>query len=99
MIRGMFIQCSGCGFTRHIDLNGNAAQIEAELNRTIAEEGWRYVKSRDDFICPKCISGGLDPLYEAYAGKQKPSSKIKSYAELLNRATCQLQAFMELDRL
>ncbi|MCR5135634.1 MAG: hypothetical protein K6C12_00845 [Oscillospiraceae bacterium] len=99
MNRGMMIQCGGCGFTRSINLNGDAAQIETELNQTIAEEGWRYVNSWDDFICPRCRNTGLDPFYEAYAGKQKPAGKTKSYAALLGRAAYQLQMFVELERL
>lgn len=99
MNRGMMIQCGGCGFTRAIDLNGSAEEIESELNRTIAEEGWRFVKSWGDFICPKCRNGGLDPLYEAYAGKVGQCGKRKSYLELLSRAALNLQVFMELEEL
>ena len=99
MNRGMMIHCRGCGFTRAIDLNGSAEEIEAELNRVIAEEGWRYVKSWDGFICQKCRSGGLDPLYEAYAGKVGQCGKRMSYMALLCRAARQLQEFAELEEL
>ena len=99
MNRGMMIQCHGCGFTRAIDLNGSDKSIEAELNRVIAEEGWRYVKSWNELICKKCRSGGLDPLYEAYAGKVGQCGKRASYMVLLCRAARQLQAFEELEEL
>ena len=99
MNRGMMIQCGGCGFTRAIDLNGSAEAIEADLNRMVAEEGWRFVKSWDGFICQKCRSGGLDPLYEAYAGKVGQCGKRASYMVLLCRAARQLQAFAELEEL
>jgi len=99
MNRGMMIQCGGCGFTKAIDLNGTAEEIEGRLHQTIAVEGWRYVKCWDDFICPKCRDTGPDPFYVAFAGTPKQSDKVKSYVALLGRAAIQLQAFVELERL
>lgn len=99
MNRGLIIQCGGCGFSRFVDLNGSAEQIEAELHRTVGVEGWRFVRAWDGYLCPKCRSAGTDPFYEAFAGKPKPAGKTASYKELLLQAVRQLQMFMELERL
>lgn len=79
-MKGMFIQCGSCSFVRHIDLEGRAEAIEPRLNEVI-EDGWRYVKSWDDYICPDCRKNGTE--YESLLGKPKAESKAKSYKQLL----------------
>ena len=97
MNKGMMIKCGGCGTVKALDLNGSAKQVEAEINRTIVEEGWRFVKAWDGWICSSCRTNGTDKLYEAYAGKPKPTGKLGSYEELLTQVIQQLQAFEDLE--
>ena len=97
MNKGMMIRCGGCGTLKALNLNGGAKQIEAEINSTIAEDGWRFVKAWDGWICSSCRTNGTDKLYEAYAGKPKPIGKLGSYEELLKQAIQQLQAFKDLE--
>lgn len=98
-MRGMIIQCVGCGCSKHIDLDGTPEKIEARCNETI-QEGWRYEKSRDGYACPKCCKDGSeDKLYELYVGKLKKLNKANSYKHLIMDISRQLQEFIWLDRM
>ena len=95
-MRGMFIQCGGCGFTRHIDLSGDFDKREAELNAAL-KEGWRYVDAWKGYICPKCSMGGFDKLYEMVCGRPKARGLLESYIELRWQADEQLEMFRQLE--
>lgn len=94
---GLMISCGSCGFMRHIPLTGTSEEIEAKINDTI-QEGWRYTKKWGGYICPKCIKGGVDPLYEAFAGKVRTLSKTDSYKELLLDSVAQIRKFQTIER-
>lgn len=80
----MMIQCGCCGLMRLLSLEGTVDQIEARMNKMIAEEGWRWVKKWDGYVCGDCRKKGYDPLYEVFAGRPKASSKETSYVKLLD---------------
>ena len=86
----MMIQCGSCGLMRLLSLEGTAAQIEAEMNKMIAEEGWRWVRRWDGFVCGDCRKNGYDPLYEVFAGRPKASQKETSYMKLLDEVKQQI---------
>ena len=71
-MRGMFIQCHGCGFTEHLNLNGDFDAREKELNRMI-DKGWRFANAWDDFVCPRCAAakGSTDKLFSLVAGNPR----------------------------
>ena len=77
----MIIQCGACGFSKNIPHDGTPEEIEQGIHETI-QEGWRYVKSYDGYICPSCTKDNPDKLYEMYVGKVIPESKTKSYGVL-----------------
>lgn len=86
----MMIQCGCCGLMRLLSLEGTAAQIEAGMNKMIAEEEWRWVKRWDGFACGECRKKGYDQLYEVFAGRPKASSKETSYMKLLDEVKQQI---------
>lgn len=92
---GIIIECGSCGFLRHISLIGTPETIESSINDTI-QEGWRFTKKWQGYICPKCVKNGTDPLYELYVGKPRLSSKKDSYKALLIDACKQLQLFRDM---
>lgn len=84
-MKGMFLQCGGCGLTKSFSFDCSPEEIEKQCHETITE-GWRYVPSWGDFICANCIKGGLDPLYLTFIGrKPKMRNKVNSYKELMTR--------------
>lgn len=98
-MRGMIIECVGCGFGHHISLDGKPEDIENACHETITS-GWRYEKSRDGYLCPKCRKNGLeDKLLELYVGKPKPMSKVESYKKLIIDMAIQIKQFQWLDEI
>lgn len=82
----MMFQCGCCGRLEALNIEGTAEQVEAELDRIIDTEGWRWVKRWQGCVCGGCRSKGYDPLYETYAGRPKASTKTTSYKKLLEDA-------------
>ena len=79
----MIIQCGACGFLKNIPHEGTPEETEQNVADTI-EEGWRYVKSYDGYICSSCKENGCpDKLYEMVFGKIKASNKNTSYVKLM----------------
>lgn len=96
-MRGMIIQCVGCGFSKHISLDGTPEEIEERCHHTI-QDGWRYEKTRDGYACPKCCKNGCeDKLYELYVGKLQKCNKANSYKHLIFDMAKQIQEFQWLD--
>lgn len=97
MNKGIFIQCGGCGFTRHICLDGDFDAREQQLNETLLA-GWRYTTTWGGFVCPKCVRAGgtTDALYKMAVGKPRIAGTLISYVELRTRADEQLAAFRAL---
>ena len=97
MNKGMFISCGGCGYTRHICLDGDFYAREQQLNETLLA-GWRYTTTWDGFACPKCARaiGATDELYKLVVGKPRICGTLISYVELRTRADEQLAAFRAL---
>lgn len=98
-MKGMFLQCGGCGFTKHFTFDVSPEDIEEQIHETISS-GWRYVPSWEEFICPECIKHGLDPFYLAFNGsKPRMRNKVNSYKALMFRVAGQLQSFKDLERM
>ncbi len=96
-MRGMIIQCVGCGFSKHINLDGNHKEIEQRCHETI-QEGWRYEKTREGYACPKCCKNGCeDKLYELYVGKLQKRNKVNSYKHLMIDMVEKIRQFQRLD--
>ena len=97
MNKGMFIQCGGCGYTRHICLDGDFDAREQQLNETLLD-GWRFASNIDSFVCPKCVKAGgsTDELYKLVVGKPRICGTLISYVELRTRADEQLAVFRDL---
>lgn len=91
----IILMCGGCGLSKHIDLSGTPEEIESKCNEIIADDGWRYVKVWDGYICSNCRKDG-DKLYELYCGKPKVSSKTNSYKELILDFARQINLFKQL---
>lgn len=97
-MKGLIIQCSECGFSKMLNLNGTVEQIEEQTHQTISAEGWRYAYNRKNFICPSCIKGETnDGFCDLCFGKAKCYNKTKSYEKLLFRVAEQLENFKALD--
>ncbi len=97
MNRGMMLGCAGCGFLRHVDLNGDFDAREAELNQVLAE-GWRYSPTYRNYLCPTCsASGPTDKLYAAFVGKITVYDELSSYVELRDQADRQLADFKMME--
>lgn len=77
----MIISCVRCGYARGVKYEGTPEEIEQDVHETI-EEGWRYDKHFDGYVCPNCKEGH-DPLHELICGKVKKESKSKSYKKLM----------------
>ncbi len=92
----MIIQCGSCGHLKNIPHKGTPEGIEQGIYKTI-QAGWRYVKSYDGYICPKCIKDNPDKLYEAVFGKVIPENKSKSYSRLLKDVTVLLKNLHRID--
>lgn len=98
--KGMIRKCVGCGYSKHISLEGTAEEIEARCHETITVEGWRYAPEHDGFVCGSCAKNGSpDKLYELFTGKIKKANKVNSYKALMLDMCRQLEAFKELDSL
>ena len=98
-MRGMIIQCCGCGFRKHISLDGTPEEIENRCHETISE-GWRWESTRKDFACPSCCrSGSPDKLYELFVGKLKPVGKVESYKRLIIEMASEIRRFQRLDEM
>lgn len=98
-MRGMIVQCVGCGFGKHIKLDGMPEKIEERCHETITE-GWRWEKTRKDYACPSCArSGSPDKLYELYVGKLHCTGKTESYKHLIMDMAEQIREFMWLDEM
>ena len=96
-MQGLIIQCCGCGFSKLLNLDGNATEIERQVNETISKDGWRYALNRKDFICMNCIKGeSNDYLYEWYFGKARYANMTQSYKKLLDRVINQIADFKRL---
>ena len=97
-MRGMIIQCVGCGYSKHIELDGTPEQIEQRCNDTIVD-GWRYEKTRDGYACPKCCKNGPeDKLYELYVGKLRTYNKVESYRRLVVDMAVKIKQFQRIDK-
>lgn len=101
-MRGMIIECGGCGYFKAFNLGKKPEEIESQVNDAI-QSGWRYVQKWDDFICPKCAAKYRDKSYQSFCtvavGRPRTSSKINSYKALMLRACRQIREFQEIDRL
>lgn len=98
-MKGMLLQCGGCGYTKQFTFDATPEEIEEQIHHTISD-GWRYVPSWEDFICQKCVKGGLDPFYLAFnGGKPRMRNKVNSYKALMFRVAGQLKAFKDLERM
>lgn len=97
--KGMMRQCVGCGYTKHISLEGTPEEIEQRCHEVIAVEGWRYAPEHDGYVCGNCAKNGSpDKLYELYVGKIKKANKVNSYKELMLDMCRELKAFMALEK-
>ena len=93
MNRGMMISCAGCGFLRHVDLNGDFDAREAELNAVLTE-GWRYSPTFDGYLCQSCRTNGpKDKLFMAMIRRIVLYDKLGSYVELRDLAERQVAEF------
>lgn len=91
----IILMCGGCGLSKNIDLSGTPEEIESKCNEIIADDGWRYVKEWDSYICYNCRKDE-DKLYELYYGKPKVSSKTNSYKTLMRDFIHQINLFKQL---
>ena len=94
----MIIQCGSCGFIKSIPHDGTPEEIEQGAHKAI-QEGWRYVKSYDGYICHSCKENGCpDKLYEIFVGKIKASNKNISYVKLMRDTLLLLENLKRLDK-
>ena len=90
----MIISCVRCGYAKNINHTGTSEEIEQSVYETI-QEGWRFDKRFDEYVCPKCKKG-YDPYHELAYGKVKKASKIESYRKLMFDMCEFLNAFEKL---
>lgn len=96
--KGMIRKCVGCGYIKHISLEGTPEEIEERCHQVIAVEGWRYAPKHYGYVCGNCRkNGSTDKLYELYVGKVKAAGKVESYKKLMLDMAAQLKAFLALE--
>lgn len=98
MANGMIIQCGSCGKLKSFDFDKSYDDIEKDIDCAISNEGWRFTKKWNGWICDNCRKHGGDLLYETFFGKPKSESKLNSYVELRYEADEQIQVLKELDQ-